>query len=70
MCATLKTMRMANPRGVYCNERSRRVGLPQSDPPGFWGDSLFLGLRGRGRDFSPALALLLLALGIPSVSSH
>lgn len=46
------------------------VGFPQSDPPRLWGDSLFLGLKGGADICSLSWALLPLALGIPSVSSH
>lgn len=68
-------MSTPNPRGVYCNEYSRRVGwggvgFPQSDPPRLWGDSSFHGLRGGADICSLGWVLEPLALGIPHVSRH
>lgn len=47
-----------------------RAGFPPADPPRLWGDSLFLGLRGGADMCAPSRALLLLALGVLSVSGY
>lgn len=52
-----------------------RAGFPPADPLRLWGDSLFLGLRGGAGMCTPSralllLALLLLALGVLSVSGY